>query len=120
MIFLIGYIMENLIESRTELISKKKWEQYVFLSNNTCESLNYLINSFIAINNNVSITRFEIIIKTLFVRLDVSNSLKDQNLEHIERKCQLSDLLIELIKKGYGCKKGMLNNKDLNLLKWYF
>ena len=82
--------------------------------------VNHLINSFIAINNKVSITRFEIIIKTLFVRLVVSNSLKDQNLEHIERKCQLSDLLlIELIKKGYGCKKGMLNNKDVNLLKNY-
>ena len=40
-------------------------------------------------------------------------------MEHIELKCKLSDLLIELIKKGYGCKKGMLNNKDLNLLKNY-
>lgn len=109
----------NFDESWTELISKKKLEQYVFLSNNTYESLNHLINSFIAINNKVSITRFEIIIKTLFVRLNVSNSLKDQNLEHIERKYQLSDLLIELIKKGYECKKGILNNKDLNLLKNY-
>lgn len=104
-------------ESRRELISKKNLEKYVFLSNNACESLNHLINSFIAINNKVSITRFEIIIKTLFVRLDVSNSLKDQNVEHIDRKCQLSDLLFELIKKGYGCKKRMLTYNDLKSLK---
>lgn len=101
-------------ESRTELISKQKFEKYVFLSNNSYESLNHLINSFIAINKKVSITRFEIIIKTLF-----GNSIKDQNLEHIERKYQLSDLLFELIKKGYGFKKGMLTNNDLKLLKNY-
>ena len=59
----------NLNTNRLELISQKSLEDYIFLSNNACESLNHLINSLIAINQNVSITRFEIILKTLWVRM---------------------------------------------------
>ena len=58
----------NFDESRAELISKTKLEQYVFLSNNGCESFNHLKNSFIAITNKANITRFEINIKKIFVR----------------------------------------------------
>ena len=60
-------------------------EDYVFLSNNACDSLNHLINSLIAINHNVSVSRFEIVLKTLFVRMNTIDN-QNQNLENIERK----------------------------------
>ena len=102
-------------KSRTQLISERKLDEYVFLSINACESLNHLINSLIAVNNNVSvITRNEIILKTLFIRMEVQ---KEQNNHHIERKQQLSDLLLELIKKGYGANKGLINENELKKLK---
>ena len=43
--------------NRVQLISERKLNDYVFLSNNACESLNHLINSLIAVNNYVSIKR---------------------------------------------------------------
>ena len=58
--------MKYLDSSRTELISKKSLEDYVFLSNNACDSLNHLINSLIAINHNVSASRFGLLIDILF------------------------------------------------------
>ena len=73
---------------RVLLISERKLNDYVFLSNNVCESLNNLINSLIAVNNKVSIKRLEIILKTLFIRLKFQ---KDNDGIHIERKQQLSD-----------------------------
>ena len=94
----------DLESSRSELISKKCFEDYVFLSNNACESLNHLINSLIDINHNVSISRFEIILKTLFIRMDSIDN-QNQNLEHIERKRQFSDVLMDLLKCGYGKKR---------------
>ena len=41
----------------------------------------------------------------------------DQNEKTIERKQQLSDILIELIKLGFGARKGLLNRKDISLIK---
>ena len=99
--------------NRVQLISERKLNDYVFLSNNACESLNHFINSLIAVNNNVSIKRFEIILKTLFVRLEFQ---KDNDGIHIERKQQLSDILLELIKQGYGVKKGLITNKEMNII----
>ena len=106
-------------KSRSQLISEKNLQDYVFLSNNACESLNHLINSLIAVNNNVSLTRFEIILKTLFIRMELRNNQNNQNLEHIERKQQLSDLLLYLVKNGYGTNKGLVTKKDLKELKNY-
>ena len=55
------------MESRNKnLISFGKLEDNIFFSNNCCESLNHLINSYITVNNKVSLSRFEEIIKTLF------------------------------------------------------
>ena len=42
----------------------------VFYSNNCVESINHLINSYIDVNNKIGIARFEIILKTLFIRLN--------------------------------------------------
>ena len=79
-------------------------EDYIFLSNNACESLNHLINSLIAINQNVNISRFAVILKTLFIRMGAVDN-QNQDVEHIEIKRQFSDLLLDLIKLGNG-KKG--------------
>ena len=107
----------NTEKTRTQLIAEKKFKDYVFFSNNACESLNHLINSLIAVNNNVSLTRFELIIKTLFIRMEYKKNEDDQNEKTIERKQQLSDILIELIKLGFGVSKGLLNRKDISLIK---
>jgi len=52
------------------LISDCLLEEYIFITNNCCESLNDLMNDFIQINARVDIDRFETIIKTLFIRLE--------------------------------------------------
>ena len=90
---IIGVILYigTLHTNRSELISQKSLEDYRFLSNKVCESLNHLINSLIAINQNVSISRFEIIIKTIFFRMEAVDNQK-QDLEHIKRKRQFSEL----------------------------
>ena len=106
----------NLNTNRSELISQKSLEDYIFLSNNACESLNHLINSLIAINQNVSITRFEIILKTLFIRMEAIDN-QNQDLQQIERKRQFSDLLMDLIKLGYGKKKGLVKENEFKLIK---
>ena len=76
---------------RVLLISERKLNDYVFLSNK----------------------RLEIILKTLFIRLKFQ---KDNDGIHIERKQQLSDILLELIKQGYGVKKGLITNKEMNII----
>ena len=73
--------------------------------------MNHLINSLIAVNNNVSLTRFELIIKTLFIRKEYKGYECAQNEKSIERKQQLSDILIELIKLGFGASKGLLKKR---------
>ena len=72
-------------KSITELIAQKNFKEYVF-SNNCFKSLNHLINSLIAVNNNVSITRFELILKILFVRMEYKNSEDSQIDESLVRK----------------------------------
>ena len=92
-------------------------ENYVFLLNNAYESLNYLINSLIVIYHNFSVSRFEIIIKTFFIKMDAINS-QNQNLDYLERKRQLSDIIMDLIKCGYG-KKGLLTEKEFKFINNY-
>ena len=40
-----------------------------------------------------------------------------QNDESLAKKSQLSDILIELIKLGFGANRDLLKIKDLNLIK---
>ena len=61
----------------------------------------------------INIKRFEIILKTLFKRLEFQ---KDNDGNHLEKKQQLSDILLELIKQGYGAKKGLITNKEMNII----
>ena len=59
------------------------------------------------------ISRFEVILKTLFIRMEAIYN-HNQDLEHIERKRQFSVLLMDLIKLGYGKKKVWLRKMNLN------
>ena len=70
-----------------------------------------MINSLISVNNKVSITKFEFILKTLFVRMEYKNSEDFQNDKSLARKSQLSDILIELIKLGFSSNRGLLKKK---------
>ena len=66
-----GAIMENLISKvKKILIEKNGLKNNICFSNNYDESFNHLINSFITSNTIVSFARFEIIIKSLFVRME--------------------------------------------------
>ena len=38
---------------------------------------------------------------------------KEQNIQHIERKQQLSYIFLELLKKYYGVKKGLIKESDM-------
>ena len=60
------------------------------------ESINHLINSYIDVNNKIGISRFETILKTLFIRLKTKNNRNNYN-NKIVIKYKLSDILLELI-----------------------
>ena len=89
-------------ETRKALISKDVLDKYIFISNNACESVNNLINNFIQINSKVSVDKFEMIIKTLFIRLECNRNNRNQNKERIIHKRVLSDILLEIINSGFG------------------
>ena len=46
------------------LISEQALDEYIFLSNNACESCNNLINNYIEINSKVGLSKFETILKS--------------------------------------------------------
>ena len=66
----------------------------VFYSNNCVESINHLINSYIDVNNNIGIKRFDNILKTLFIRLNSKNN-RNNNDNKMVIKFKLSDILLE-------------------------
>lgn len=68
----------------------------MFFSNNCYESLNHLINSYIAVNNKESFLRFEEILKTLFIRMKGGHSKNSQHNERLKIKRKSSDVLIDL------------------------
>ena len=53
---------------------KRIIREYIFVPNNCYESLNDFINNFIQINSGVSLSRFETITKTLFIRMEYNLS----------------------------------------------
>ena len=54
----------------TKLIAEDKLDKYVFFTNNATESFNNLINSCLSNNSKTSFTKFEEIIKFIFIRLE--------------------------------------------------
>ena len=71
----------------------------MLFSNNAVESFNHLINQCLEKNTRVSISKFEEIIKFIFIRF-TSNNESDINSNKYEEKCLVSDLLMELIELG--------------------
>ena len=100
-----------------KLISQESLDEYIFISNNCCESLNNLINNYIHVNSKVSIDRFESIIKTLFLRFECCRGNDNQCEERIAHKRVLSDVLLDIINSGYGINKKIINETQFKKLK---
>ena len=89
--------------NRKKIIKEYALDEHAFCSNNECESINNLINNFIQINSQVSLTKFETIIKTLFIRLECNRNNSNQKNERIIHKQVLYyQILLELINLGIG------------------
>lgn len=99
------------------LISKESLDEYIFVSNNCCESLNNLINNFIQINSKISLNRFEAIIKTLFIRMECNRSNENQIAEGMIHKRVLSDVLLDIINNGFGFNNNIINESQFKKLK---
>ena len=102
--------------SRKVIISKNVLDEYVFLSNNACESMNNLINNYIEINSKVSLDKFITIIKTLFVKLECGRSNRNQSSEKIIHKRHLSDVLLEIINSGFGKNLKIITSEQFKKL----
>ncbi len=63
----------NFQKNRKTLISNSFLENYLFLSNNSSQSVNNCLNNYIAINYKVLINRFESILKILFLSMNYNN-----------------------------------------------
>ena len=103
--------------SRKYLINDDKFHEYVAFSNNACESVNHLINSFIQTNVKVSIDRFGSIIKILFVRLNCQHEQQKNKEIRIKLKNEISDVLLELIRLGFGNNNKIIKSSDLSKLR---
>ena len=99
------------------LISKQSLDKYIFVSNNCCESLNNLINNFIQVNSKISLSRFETIIKTLFIRMECNRTNENQLGERLIHKRVLSDVLLDIINNGFGCNNKIINESQFKKLK---
>ena len=104
-------------KNRNKIIKDTVLDEYVFCSNNACESVNNLINNFIQINSQVSLSKFETIIKTLFIRLECNRSNANQKSERIIHKQVLSDVLLELINLWKGDNLTIIRADQFNKLK---
>ena len=87
------------------LISEEALDEYIFLSNNACESCNNLINNYKEINSKVGLSKFETILKSMFIRMESNRVNKNQLSERIITKRLVSDNLLSLINIGVGVKK---------------
>jgi len=83
--------------------------------NNYCESVNHLINSYFISDTSISFSRFEIIIKSLFIRMEHNKTIKKKEKnKSFNIKTNLSDILLELINLVYWTNLKVLN---LNAIK---
>jgi len=103
------------------IISVEKLEDNIFFSKNCCESINHLINVYIAVNNKVSLSILEEIIKALFIRMEGGHSRDLQANERIKIKRKMSDILTDLIKAKIGVNLKIITydemkNSKVNLI----
>ena len=101
--------MEN--PTLTNLIDIDRLKNIVFYSNNCVESVNHIINSFINVNNKIGLKRFEVILKTLYIRLNTKHSLNNQSKKMVI-KYNLQDILLELVENGYSKNNKFTNDKS--------
>ena len=102
--------------NKTKLISEDKLEEYVFFTNNATESFNNLINSCLSNNSKTSFTKFEEIIKFIFIRME--GEMEDENKNKgYEEKTLVSDILRELINLGFGKNGKIIKKVDLKKIK---
>ena len=75
------------------------------------ESFNHLLNGIINHNNKVSFSKFEELIKYVFIRMEGSKDIN--NINGYEEKTLISDILKELIDIGYGKNNKLIKRGDL-------
>ena len=92
-------------------------DEYIFLSNNCCESVNNLINNFIQVNSKVGIDRFETIIKALFIRLECIRTNNNQMGERFINKKVLYDIPMDIIRKGFWVNNKIITEDQYKKLK---
>ena len=93
-------------------------EKYIFFSNNAVESFNHLINQCLDNNTKVSISKFEEMLKFIFIRFTSNN--KSENVNKYIEKCLVTTLLRELIEEGYGKNGKLIKSSDYKKLKTKF
>ena len=96
----------NFKGNKKSIIKQGENENYILFSNNAVDSFNHLMNKIIEANNKVSISKFEDLLKFIFIRM--SSKHRNDNKERYQEKRLVSDLLRELLEKGYGKNKRLL------------
>lgn len=101
--------------NKKKLIEEGILQEYVNFTNNSVESFNHLLNECINHNNKVSFTKFEDILKYVFVRME--GAKENKNIEGYKEKTLIADILNELIELGYGKNKKIIKKDDLKKIK---
>ena len=104
--------------NKTSLFKQGEMEKYIFFSNNAVESFNHLLNQCLDNNTKVSISKFEEMLKFIFIRFTSNNESENVN-KYIE-KCLVTTLLRELIEEGYGKNGKLIKSSDYKKLKTEF
>ena len=104
--------------NKNQLIKAGELEKYVLFSNNAVESFNHLINQCLDSNSRVSASKFEEVLKYIFIRF-TSNNENEKNIKYTE-KTLISDLLRELVELGVGKNGKIINMSDYKKIKTEF
>ena len=104
--------------TKSSLFKKGEIDKYIFFSNNAVESFNHLINQCLDNNTKVSISKFEEILKFIFIRF-TSNHESENNSKYVE-KCLVTSLLRELVELGYGKNGKLITLNEFKKLKTDF
>ena len=104
--------------TKTSLFKEGEIDKYIFFSNNAVESFNLLINPCLNNNTKVSVSKFEEIIKFIFIRFTPNNESENTN-KYVE-KYLVTSLLRELVELGYGKNGKLITPIDHKKLKTDF
>lgn len=104
-------------ETQKKLIDSGSLEKYILFSNNAVESFNHLMIKCLDSNTRVILSKFEEILKYIFIHMNSLTNKNDNNVVRYAEKILISDLLREIISLGYGKNGKIINSKDLKKLK---